>query len=118
MRPDASVIVPLIRKEYTKLADDFASKKTVKQSLSYTEALQNKVKLEWKDYTAPVPVFTGIKTFNKYDLNELAKYIDWQPFFIAWEMHGKFPQILTDEKIGKEATKLYNDAKLLLQKNY
>ena len=49
-------------------------------------------------------------------LNEISKYIDWQPFFIAWEMHGKFPQILTDEKIGKEATKLYNDAQKLLKK--
>ena len=49
-------------------------------------------------------------------LAEIAEYIDWQPFFIAWEMHGKFPQILTDEIIGKEATKLYNDAKELLEK--
>lgn len=106
----------LIRKEYVKLADDFASKKTVRQSLPYAEAQQNKMKLEWNGYSAPVPVFTGIKTFKKFDLNEIAKYIDWQPFFIAWEMHGKFPQILTDEKIGKEATKLYNDAKSLLQK--
>jgi 5-methyltetrahydrofolate--homocysteine methyltransferase len=106
----------LIRKEYTKLADDFASKKTVKQSLSFAEAQRNKMKLEWNDYSSPVPVFTGIRPFRNYDLNEIAKYIDWQPFFIAWEMHGKFPQILSDEKIGSEATKLYNDAKLLLQK--
>ena len=49
-------------------------------------------------------------------LSEISKYIDWQPFFIAWEMHGKFPQILTDEKIGEEATKFYNDAQKLLKK--
>ena len=106
----------LIRKEYTRLADDFASKKTVKQSLPFAEAQRNKLKLAWKDYTPPVPAITGIKVFNDFDLSELTRYIDWQPFFIAWEMHGKFPQILTDEKTGKEAKKLYDDAQLLLKK--
>jgi 5-methyltetrahydrofolate--homocysteine methyltransferase len=106
----------LIKSEYTKLASDFASKKTVKQSLSFAEAQQNKQKLDWTSYTPPAPAFLGIKTFNNYDLQEIAKYIDWQPFFIAWEMHGKFPQILKDEKIGTEATKLYNDAQALLKK--
>ena len=62
------------------------------------------------------PKFTGTKAFEDYDLNEIYKYIDWQPFFIAWEMHGKFPQILSDEKIGEEATKLYNEAQVFLKK--
>ncbi|HUQ64611.1 MAG TPA: methionine synthase [Flavitalea sp.] len=106
----------VIKKEYIKLADDFATKKTVKQSLSFADAQQNKLKLEWNGYTAPVPIFSGIKTFNDFDLGEIAEYIDWQPFFIAWEMHGKFPQILKDEKIGAEATKLYHDAKSVLKK--
>jgi 5-methyltetrahydrofolate--homocysteine methyltransferase len=61
------------------------------------------------------PIFTGTKIFDNYPLEDIAAYIDWQPFFIAWEMHGKFPQILSDAIIGKEATKLYNDAKKLLQ---
>src|SRR5690606_20065183 len=51
-----------------------------------------------------------------FDLKELIPYIDWQPYFIAWEMHGKFPQILEDPTIGQEATKLYNDANALLHK--
>ena len=55
------------------------------------------------------------KIFDNYSLEEIAAYIDWQPFFIAWEMHGKFPAILTDSVIGTEATKLYNDAQKLLQ---
>ena len=67
-------------------------------------------------YTPPAPSFIGTKVFDGYDLSELRKYIDWQPFFIAWEMHGKFPQILSDEIVGKEATKLYNDANKLLDK--
>jgi 5-methyltetrahydrofolate--homocysteine methyltransferase len=105
-----------VKTEYVKLAADFASRKTVKQSVSFSEAQANKTKISWKGYSAPVPVFKGVKVFKEFDLQEISKYIDWQPFFIAWEMHGKFPQILSDEKIGKEATRLYNDAKLLLKK--
>lgn len=103
-----------VKSEYLKLAEDFASKRTVKQYLSYQDAHANKVRIEWKNYTPPIPSFTGIKTFNNFNLQDLVEYIDWQPFFIAWEMHGKFPQILTDEVTGKEATKLYNDANKLL----
>lgn len=102
--------------EYGKLAEDFANKKTVKQYLSFTESQLNKVKINWEGYHPAAPAFTGIKALNNFDLNNLVDYIDWQPFFIAWEMHGKFPQILTDGLIGKEATKLYNDAKMLLKK--
>jgi 5-methyltetrahydrofolate--homocysteine methyltransferase len=102
--------------EYTKLAEDFANKKTVKQYLSFAEAQQNKVKIEWDNYTPPVPTFTGTKVFDNFELGELREYIDWQPFFIAWEMHGRFPQILTDPVVGVEATKLYNDANALLDK--
>ncbi len=53
---------------------------------------------------------------TRADLQEIAEYIDWQPFFIAWEMHGKFPQLLSDEVIGEAATRLYDDAKTLLKK--
>jgi 5-methyltetrahydrofolate--homocysteine methyltransferase len=102
--------------EYTKLAEDFANKKTVKQYLSFTEAQQNKVKINWDGYTPPVPSFTGTKIIDNISLEEIKEYIDWHPFFITWEMHGKFPQILTDTVIGTEATKLYNDANTLLNK--
>ena len=105
-----------IETEYKKLTEDFANKKSSKQYLSFTEAQQNKVKIDWNNYEPPVPTFTGTKVFNDYDLAEIRKYIDWQPFFIAWEMHGKFPQILSDNVIGTEATKLYNDANILLDK--
>lgn len=101
--------------EYRKLKEDFGSKKVTKAYLSYEQAIENKVKINWKSVTPVKPSFIGTKTFLNYDLNEIAKYIDWQPFFIAWELHSKFPQILSDEKIGVEATKLYNDAKALLK---
>lgn len=104
-----------VGKEYQKLRDDFASKKTAKQFLPFEQAQQNKVVIDWNNYTPPTPQFTGTKIFDNYDLNELTDYIDWGPFFIAWELHGRFPAILKDEKVGKEATKLFEDAKALLK---
>ncbi|MEO5681832.1 MAG: methionine synthase [Chitinophagaceae bacterium] len=104
-----------LKTEYTKLKEDFANKKTVKQFLSLEDAQKNKVKIDWNNFTPVQPTFTGNKIFSDVPLDELAKYIDWQPFFIAWELHGKFPQILSDEKVGKEATRLYDDAQLLLK---
>lgn len=105
-----------VKKEYIKLADDFASKKKVKDFLSFEDAQQNKAAIDWSNYTPPTPTFTGIKQFLNFDLAELRNYFDWQPFFISWELHGKFPQILEDAVVGTEATKLYNDANGLLDK--
>jgi len=100
--------------EYVKLKEGFDNKKSIKQYLPYSEALQNKVTINWSDFSPVAPGFTGIKVFADADLNEIRPYIDWKPFFIAWEMHGNFPEILTDTIVGKEATKLYNDANALL----
>ncbi|MBN8787436.1 MAG: methionine synthase [Terrimonas sp.] len=102
------------RTEYKKLKEDFENKKPVKQYLPFAEAQANKTAIDWDNYTPPVPTFTGTKIFEDYSLAELRDYIDWKPFFISWELHGNFPAILTDEKVGVEATKLYNDANKLL----
>lgn len=104
-----------IKNEYQKLKEDFGNRKTVKNYLPFFEAQQNGAVIDWDNFTPVKPTFTGTKIFENYSLAEIAEYIDWQPFFIAWEMHGKFPALLTDEIIGKEATRLYNDAKKLLQ---
>ena len=104
-----------IKNEYHKLKEDFGNRKTVKNYLPFAVAQQNGAVIDWGNFTPVTPTFTGTKVFENYNLAEIAEYIDWQPFFIAWEMHGKFPALLTDEIIGKEATKLYNDAKKLLQ---
>ena len=104
-----------IKAEYDKLKTDFANKKMVKQFLPFTQAQKNGAVINWDNFTPVKPTFTGTKVFEDYPLAEIAAYIDWQPFFIAWEMHGKFPQILSDEIIGKEATNLYNDAQELLK---
>jgi len=104
------------RKEYVKLKENFDSKKSVKQYISYEDAVANAVKINWENYKPCDPSFTGTKVFEDFSLSEIRNYIDWKPFFIAWEMHGNFPEILTDEITGKEATKLYNDANALLDK--
>ena len=110
-----TVFLQDIHAEYSQLASDFANKKTTKQYLPFAEAQQNAAAINWSTYQPITPSFTGSQTFDNYDLAELVPYIDWQPFFIAWEMHGKFPAILSDEIIGTEATKLYQDAQRLLQ---
>ncbi len=105
-----------INAEYIKLKENFDNKKVVKNYLPYEEAKKNKVQIDWSNYTPFKPTFTGTKVFDNFDLNELRPFIDWKPFFIAWEMHGNFPEILTDNIVGKEATKLFNDANALLDK--
>lgn len=105
-----------IKEEYIKLKAAFDSKKTVKTYLPYAEALKNKVNVDWNNHITQTPAFTGTKVFEDFDLATLRPFIDWKPFFIAWEMHGNFPEILTDSVVGKEATKLYNDANALIDK--
>lgn len=105
-----------ITKEYEKLKTDFGNKRSAKPMLSFEEAKANKLQLDWSDYQPAAPNMKGIKVFEDYDLNEIYQYLDWQPFFIAWEMHGKFPQILSDEKIGEAATKLFEEAKIFIRK--
>ena len=104
-----------VQVEYAKLKEDFGNKRSAKSYLSFETAQKNKSKINWDAFVPVQPSLLGTKTYGEYDLSEIEKYIDWQPFFIAWEMHGKFPQLLSDKVIGVEATRLYNDARSLLQ---
>lgn len=105
-----------IKVEYLKLRDTFANKKTSKESLPLNEAQKNRVVINWDEYTPVKPALSGTKVFDDYPLEEIRKYIDWKPFFIAWELHGNFPDILTDSVVGAEATRLYDDANAMLDK--
>jgi 5-methyltetrahydrofolate--homocysteine methyltransferase len=105
-----------VKAEYEKLNDNFRNKRPVKQYLSIADARKNPTVIDWKNFTPVKPRKLGIQVFHDYSLADIARYIDWQPFFIAWELHGKFPQILQDEVVGKEATRLYNDAQAMLQR--
>lgn len=100
--------------EYEGLRQDFAKKRGIKEYIPYTEAAQNRVAIDWRGFQPVEPTFTGTKEFPEYSLAELVPYIDWTPFFTTWELRGKYPAILKDEVVGVEATKLFNDAKALL----
>ena len=105
-----------VRADYEQVRTLRGNRKSSKKYLSLRQARTNKTKVDWTDYTPPKPSFLGTKVFENYDLAELRPYIDWTPFFQSWELHGKFPAILTDEVVGVEATKLYNDAQKMLDR--
>ena len=101
--------------EYEKLRIEFANKKNSKAYIPYEDAVANKMKIDWETSELIAPSKTGKKLLDTIEISNLIPYIDWTPFFISWEMHGKFPAILRDEKIGNEATKLFEDANKMLQ---
>jgi len=105
-----------IKEEYVKLRDHHFKNKIQKPFLTYEEAKKNKLKLEFSKDDISNPDFTGIKVFENYDLNEIAEYIDWTPFFRTWELAGKYPEILDDTVVGEQAKNLLKDAKELLDK--
>ncbi len=80
------------------------------------KARANKTPLDWAAYTPPAPKFIGRRVFKNFDLTELAKYIDWGPFFQTWDLAGPFPQILKDEVVGTEAVRVFADGKRMLQR--
>jgi 5-methyltetrahydrofolate--homocysteine methyltransferase len=80
------------------------------------KARANKTPIDWAAYTPPAPKFIGRRVFKNFDLTELAKYIDWGPFFQTWDLAGPFPQILKDEIIGTEAQRVFSDGKRMLQR--
>jgi len=108
--------VSKVHAEYEEVRARHKGKRAGARMLSYVDARANKIKIDWTAYTPPAPRQPGITVFEAYPLDELAHYVDWTPFFITWEMKGRYPAILQDEKTGAEATKLYNDAQTLLRR--
>ena len=84
--------------------------------LTLNQARANKLTLDWSDYRPPVPREIGLRRFDEYPLSELVDYIDWMPFFNAWEFHGRFPRILDDPTVGEACRALYRDARRLLDR--
>jgi len=109
-------LIEKTRKDNARRREQHANKKRLSPQLSLNEARVQKHKCDWKNYAAPVPTFTGTRVFDDIDLNELRDYIDWMPFFNAWEFHGKFPQILTDATVGEATTSLFDDATAMLDR--
>jgi 5-methyltetrahydrofolate--homocysteine methyltransferase len=104
------------KKEYEKLREQFLSKNKAKSLIPYSEAVITKEYFDWKNYKPVKPATEGVKVFKEFDLGTIAKYIDWGPFFIAWEMPGHFPEVLSDKIFGAEAKRIYDDAQKLLKK--
>jgi len=100
--------------EYGKLREDFENRQDKKVYLSLADARANATRIDWNSYVPPKPLRAGVQVLRNFPLDELRKYIDWTPFFITWELQGKYPAIFEDEKIGTEAKKLYDDANRLL----
>jgi len=104
------------KKEYEKLRELFLNKNKTKSLLPYSEAVITKEYFDWKNYKPVKPAIEGVKVFKEFDLGTIAKYIDWGPFFIAWEMPGRFPEVLSDKIFGAEAKRIFEDAQKLLKK--
>ncbi|MGO9993672.1 MAG: methionine synthase [Steroidobacteraceae bacterium] len=104
-----------IKAEHERRREQHRNKSVKAPQLSLNQARAKKFKIDWATYTPPVPSFVGGRTFEDYPLDELMPYIDWMPFFNAWEFAGRFPDILTDPIIGEAASNLYADARRMLQ---
>ncbi len=109
-------IVSKNRRENARRRDQHASKKRLAPQLSLLQARDSKYDIDWAAYEPPVPAFTGRRVFDDVSLEVLRDYIDWMPFFNAWEFHGKFPQILDDTVVGEAATSLWKDAQSMLDR--
>jgi len=105
-----------VREEYAKIAAAHARGEENKKRLAIGDARRNALKLDWANYTPVKPSFLGTRVFDDYSVAELIDYIDWSPFFSTWELTGKFPAILDDDKFGEAARSLYEDATAMLKK--
>ncbi|MGV3528182.1 MAG: methionine synthase [Flavisolibacter sp.] len=104
-----------VKKEYTALREQFFNKQKKKVLIPYEEAVVTKEYFDWKNYQPTKPAVDGVKVQKDFDLATIARYIDWGPFFIGWEMPGRFPEVLSDPIFGVEATRLYNDAQKMVR---
>ena len=103
-----------IREEYDNLREQFLNRSRDKNFLSIEDARKNKLQLDWEQYSPVKPKQIGVQTIE-IDLDVLVPYIDWIPFFQTWELHGKYPAILTDEVVGEQASAVFKDAQAMLE---
>jgi len=108
--------VDTVRAEYAKVAAAHARSEAEKKRLPLPRARANAQKVDWQAFQPIAPGFTGTKVFDDYDLEELAAYIDWTPFFQTWELKGRYPAILEDEAQGEAARALFADAQSMIEK--
>jgi 5-methyltetrahydrofolate--homocysteine methyltransferase len=104
------------RSEYATIRERNANRQPKATPIPYTEAVARGAQFDWSNYTPPKPTFLGTKVFDDYPLAELIDTIDWTPFFISWDLAGKYPNILQDEKVGEAARNLFADAQVMLKR--
>jgi len=117
LSPDAkTAYVASLRAEYRRIADAHARGEADKARLSLEKARANAVKIDWASYAPPKPSFLGVRVIDDWDLADLARTIDWTPFFQTWELKGRYPAILDDEAQGHAARQLFDDAQAMLKR--
>ncbi|HEX9812651.1 MAG TPA: methionine synthase [Burkholderiales bacterium] len=107
--------VAKVHAEYQEVRERHKHKRSNVRLLSLADARANKTKIDWTGYAPPAPRKLGLEVFPNYPLEELVRYVDWTPFFQTWELHGKYPAILSDDVVGKQATQLFQDAQKMLK---
>ena len=105
-----------ISEEYAHLREGYLNRSTEKEYLTLEQARKNKLTIDWNQYIPCKPKQLGVQVFSSIHLEDLTEYIDWQPFFRTWQLTGKYPDLLSDEVTGEEATKLYHDALQMIEK--
>jgi 5-methyltetrahydrofolate--homocysteine methyltransferase len=111
----AAKYIAELNADYERVRQQHASKKTT-PLVTLAQARANKTPIDWGAYVPPKPKFIGRREFRNQDLAELARYIDWTPFFQTWDLAGRFPDILRDAVVGAEATRVFSDGKRMLQR--
>jgi 5-methyltetrahydrofolate--homocysteine methyltransferase len=101
--------------EHERRREQHAGRKVKAPELSIAQARADRRRIDWATYVPVAPRVPGVSTFGKYPLEELLGYVDWMPFFNAWELTGRFPEVLTDPKVGEAASNLYADARRMLK---
>lgn len=105
-----------IKDDYSVLREDYSKRKSEKNLISLEKARENRLKFDWENHSIKEPNKQGVTILNNFNLELLRTYIDWTPFFMTWELKGKYPVIFEDKIVGEEAKRLYDDANKLLDK--
>ncbi len=105
-----------LKADYETVRERVANRKPKGKQISYTDAAANGTAIDWQAYQPPRPSFLGTGVYDDFPLEQLVDTIDWTPFFITWELSGKFPAILEDDKVGAQASELYRDAQAMLRR--
>ena len=111
----SNAYVAKLKKDYDEFREKFLKRGKEKSYISIEEARNKKYTIDWETSAIVKPNELGIQKLKQLSLKELLPFIDWKPFFISWDLHGKFPEILTDEVVGEQATQLYEDAQAMIK---